>query len=199
MYKRIATVVAMLSMGLNAQAAGIDASLSDESAYFNFLFDSSRVVQGGADISLGFFYNDKEEQGVEYDAFMGTGEFMVTGNMKGSQKRVTVGAGAKAYLGTVDDISDTDISAAAVGAKVAYIIPNESTPMSLYLKAFVAPGITSFGDTDQMHEWTVGFDAELAPSARGYIGYREIETEFEKYNGDVELDDNFHVGIAITF
>ncbi|EDY86196.1 YfaZ family protein, putative [gamma proteobacterium HTCC5015] len=71
--------------------------------------------------------------------------------------------------------------------------------MSIYLKGFIAPGITSFGDTDSMHEWTLGFDAELAPSARGYIGYREIETEFEQYAGEAELDDNLHVGIAISF
>lgn len=199
MLKRVVTAFSLLSAAALGQAAGIDASLSDETAYFKFLFDSSRIVQGGADISAGFFYNDKKKNGVEVDAMMGTAQFMVTGNLKGSQKRVKLSAGAKAYAGTIDDVSDTDIAALAIGARAAYVIPNESTPMATYIEGFIAPGITSFADTDDVREFTVGFEAELAPSAKGYIGYRLMEVEFEDFSGDVELDDNVHVGVVITF
>lgn len=82
-------------VSMQANAAGIDVSLSDDSAYFKFLFDSTNIVQGGADISLGLFYNDTEQNNVETDAIVGTAQFMVTGNLKGSHKRIKLSAGAK--------------------------------------------------------------------------------------------------------
>jgi len=36
------------------------------------------------------------------------------------------------------------------------------------------------------------------PSARGYIGYRLLEPELENA-GDVEIDDEIHLGIRFTF
>lgn len=200
MLKKAVAAFSLLTISGLSQAAGIDASLSSETASFNYVFDSSRILQGGADISVGAFYNDKEHRGVDADAILGQAKFTVTGNMKGTQKRVSLSAGAKALLGDVDiPGADGNVAALAIGARAAYIIPNESTPMAAYMEAFIAPGITSFADTEDYREFNLGFEAEIAPSAKGYIGYRLMEVELENVPGDIELDDNIHVGLVLTF
>lgn len=204
MLKKTIAGLSLLSIANFGQAAGIDVSLSNETAAFNYVFDSSRILQGGADITLGAFYNDKKHKigggSVDADAILGQAKFMVTGNMKGTQKRVSLSAGAKAIVGDVDIQGvDGNVAALAIGLKAAYLIPNESTPMAAYVEAFVAPGITSFADTDNYREFGLGFEAEIAPSAKGYIGYRLMEVELDNVPGDVELDDNIHVGLVLTF
>lgn len=202
MLKKTIAGLSLLSIANLGQAAGIDVSLSNETAAFNYVFDSSRILQGGADITLGAFYNDKTHRGVDADAILGQAKFMVTGNMKGTQKRVSLSAGAKAIVGDIDINApgvDGNVAALAIGLKAAYLIPNESTPMAAYVEAFVAPGITSFADTDNYREFGLGFEAEIAPSAKGYIGYRLMEVELDNVPGDVELDDNIHVGLVLTF
>lgn len=200
MLKKTIAGLSLLSIASVGQAAGIDASLSNESAAFNYVFDSSRILQGGADITLGVFYNDKKHRGAEADAILGQAKFMVTGNMKGTQKRVSLSAGAKVLMGEIDSKSfDGDVAALAIGLKAAYLIPSESTPMAAYVEAFVAPGITSFADTENYREFSIGFEAEIAPSAKGYIGYRLMEAELDRVPGDVEVDDNVHIGLVLTF
>lgn len=97
------------------------------------------------------------------------------------------------------DVSDTDIGAIAIGAKVAYIIPNQHTPMATYVEGFLSPKITSFGDTDSFYEFSAGFEVELAPSAKGYLGYRFMEAEFEGASEELEIDNRLHVGLQFTF
>ena len=200
MLKKMIAGLSLLTMVSVSQAAGIDASLSNETASFNYVFDSSRILQGGADISLGAFYNDKKHRGEDADAILGQAKFTVTGNMKGTQKRVSLSAGAKVLVGDID-ISGVDgnVAALAVGLKAAYLIPNKSTPMAAYVQAFIAPGITSFADAEDYREFGIGFEAEIAPSAKGYIGYRLMEVELDDVSGDIELDDNIHLGLVLTF
>ncbi len=200
MLKQSLLALSLLSLAGVTQAVGIDASLSNETAAFNLVFDSSDVVQGGADISAGVFYNDKRHRGVDADAVLGQAKFMVTGNMKGSNKRVTLSAGVKAVAGDIDITGvDGTVAALAIGAKAAYIIPSQSTPMAAYVQGFIAPGITSFADTEDYREFSIGFEAEIAPSAKGYIGYRLMEAELDGVPGDIELDDNIHLGLVLTF
>jgi len=204
MLKKTIAGLSLLSIASFGQAAGIDVSLSNETAAFNYVFDSSRILQGGADITLGAFYNDKKHKvngiSIEADAILAQAKFMVTGNMKGTDKRVSLSAGAKGVIGEIDSKNfDGNVAALAIGLKAAYLIPSESTPMAAYVEAFVAPGITSFADTENYREFTLGFEAEIAPSAKGYIGYRLMEVELDQVPGDVEVDDNIHVGLVLTF
>ena len=45
----------------------------------------------------------------------------------------------------------------------------------------------------------MGFEAEVAPSAKMYLGYRLMELELDKVPGDIEADNNVHVGLVLTF
>lgn len=202
MYKQtvIATslIIGSLLGSQTAAAQGIDIALSDETASFNYVFDSSRIVQGGADASLGVYYTDRRDP-KDVDATIGQGKFLVTGNMRNTNKRVKLSAGVKGYLGTVNKIKDTDILAGAVGGKVAYIIPNGSTPMAVFFEGYVAPRITSGLDVDGLTEARVGYEAELAPSAKMYVGYRRVGVTFNEAKKEAEVEDNFHLGVVLSF
>ncbi len=188
MHIRLAILgLAMLSAS-TAHAAGIDISLADETAHLQYLTDSGSLGYGGADVGVGVFFN-------EADDVLGTGNLLVTSN-PGRSNNLQFGIGAKAYGGNVDRTDET-VGAIAIGGLLRYLIPSQ-TPMAVALEGYGAPSITSFGDTEDLREVMARFEVEVMPSTRGYIGYRFLEPDLDN-GGEVELDDNFHVGIRITF
>ncbi len=174
-----------------ANAAGLDISLSEKSAHFQYLFDSGSLGYGGADVGAGIFFN-------EADDVLGTGHLLVTSNPRG-QSNIQFGVGAKAY-GGVDERANSDdqaIGAVGVGGLVRLILPAQ-TPMGVAVEGYRAPEITSFADTRDLSEIMARFEIEVMPSTRGYFGYRLLEPDTEEF-GEVEFDDRFHVGIRITY
>jgi hypothetical protein len=188
----LVALLAQLFFTSFSYARGVDVALSEETAYFRYMYDSRSIGLGGADMSTGFFYTENED-------FLGTLDFLVTSSVVGTGKRVQLGAAAKAYLGSIkaepDDFTTANI---AIGIRGAYIFPS-STPMGFYGQVNYAPDITSFSDSENLTEIILGFEVEVAPSARFYIGYREIEAEFADFDEEVELDDEGHIGLNLTF
>jgi len=181
----------MALLASTANAAGLDISLSDRTAHFQYLFDSGSLGYGGADVGAGIFFN-------EADDVLGTGHLLATSNPDGPSN-IQFGVGAKAYAG-VDERTNSDdqtIGAVGVGGLVRLILPAQ-TPMGVAVEGYRAPPITSFGDTRDLSEIMARFEIEVMPSTRGYVGYRLLEPDTEDF-GDVAFDDEFHVGIRITY
>lgn len=174
-------------------AAGLDISLSKETASVNYLFNASQIASGGADASVGVFYSDKDD----VDVTMVNGKILVAGNIQGADQYLKFGVGAKAAVGRANK-ADKSIGYLGLGARLGYLIPNASVPMGVFGEAFYAPSITSFGEAEAVIETTVGFEAEVAPSAKGYIGYRLLNMDV-KQGGDVDLDKNIHLGVVLEF
>lgn len=171
-----------------AHGAGIDISLSDETAHLQYLTQSGSLGYGGADVGFGVFFT-------EQDDFVGTGNLLVTSNPSRGNN-IQFGIGAKGYGGKIDGI-DKSVGAIGIGGLVRYIIPAQ-TPMGVAVEGYAAPAITSFGDTEELGEFMARFELEVMPSTRGYVGYRLLEPQVEN-SGEVELDDSLHVGIRLTF
>lgn len=193
MHKRsIAAAVILAACSAPVHAAGLDISLSDDTANIVYLTDSGSLGYGGADVGFGLFFRDNDRGDRDY---VGTANLLVTSN-PASGNNFQFGIGAKGYAGEIDNI-DEDVTAIAIGGLVRYVIPSQ-TPMGIALEGYVAPGVTSFDDTERISEIMARFELEVMPSTRGYIGYRFLEPRLEEA-GDVELDDEIHVGIRITF
>jgi len=188
MLKRSLAAAALVLCGTSAHAAGLDVSLSDKTAHLQYLVDSGSLGYGGADIGFGLFYDEDED-------YIGTGNLLVTSN-PASGNNFQFGVGVKGYAGELDGVNES-VGAIGIGGLIRYIIPS-STPMGIALEGYEAPDITSFSDTESLSEVMARFEIEVMPSTRGYIGYRFLEPELKRA-GDVELDDNVHVGIRITF
>lgn len=189
MIKRIMATLLLAVTG-TVHAAGLDLSLSDTTASFVLLTDSSSLGYGGADVGFGVLYNENDD--IIFNA-----SFMVVGNPASSQRPVQFGVGAKAYVGNYDK-ADLDVGALAIGAQLRFVIPSALAPMAATVGFYYAPDIVSFSDADSLTELTFRFEFEIVPSTSAYFGYRRLEVDFKDLN-DAEFDDSFHLGIRISF
>ena len=172
-----------------ANANDFEAALSTETAQFTFRSDSSLIGWGGADLGLGVFYNDDSD-------FIAQGS-LIQMRQPSEETPLTFGVGVKAYVGHLDD-PDQDVVGFAIGGEVRYTIPG-TMPMAVYARGFYAPDITSFSDTEEIIDYTFGFQLEILPQTMGFVGIRHLEIDTDD-EGDYDADDdNIHLGVRLTF
>ncbi|MCP4979384.1 MAG: outer membrane beta-barrel protein [Gammaproteobacteria bacterium] len=172
-----------------ASASDFEAALGSEIAQFTFRSDSSVIGWGGSDLALGLFYNDESDL---------IGQVSLMQMRQASEENpLTFGVGVKGYLGMLDDI-DQDVFAFGIGGEIRYTIPG-TMPMAAYLRGHYAPKITSFSDTEEVIDYTIGFQIEVLPQTTAFVGVRHLEFETDD-EGDYEADDdNVHFGVRLTF
>jgi hypothetical protein len=171
-----------------ASANDFEAALSKETAQFTFRSDSSLIGWGGSDLGLGLFYNE------ESDFIMQASLLQM--RQASQENPLTFGVGVKGYLGQLDD-PDEDVFAFGIGGQIRYTIAG-SMPMSAYVEGYYAPEITSFGDTEEVIDYTIGFQIEAMPQTVAFVGLRHLEIEGDDGSYDAD-DDNIHFGVRLTF
>lgn len=174
-----------------ASATGIDFRLGSKTAEITALTQSATFGYGGADIGYGFFFNENND-------YIASGSMLVSGSSSGDVRALHFGVGAKVYLGQLDlQPQKLEGGALAIGGQVRYVFP-ASTPLAILGEAFIAPSVTSMSDFEGITEYRVALELEVTPSARAYVGYRQMKAELAsgvKY----KLDDNAHVGVRFSF
>ena len=171
------------------QANDFEVALSSDTAQFTFRSDSSLIGWGGADLGFSFFYNEADDLLAQFS--------LMQNRLPSKQNPLTFGVGVKAYLGQLDVI-DENIMALGIGGEIRYTFPG-TMPMAVYLNGYIAPDITSFSDTEEIREYTLGFQIEISPQTIAFVGVRNIEVDTTGVT-DYELDDDSaHVGIRLTF
>ncbi len=178
----------LFAVASGAGANDFEAALSSETAQFTFRSDSSLIGWGGADLSFGLFYNE------DSDFILQAGLLQM--RQPSEENPLTLGVGVKAYLGQLDD-PDEDVFAFAIGGQVRYTIPG-TMPMAIYVEGFYAPEITSFADSENLLDYTIGFQIEALPQTTAFIGLRHLEIEVDDGDYDAD-DDNIHFGVRLTF
>ena len=182
-----AFLILLLSFCSPLSANDFEAALSSETAQFTFRSDSSLIGWGGSDLGMGFFYNEEDD-------------FVLQGSLlqmrqASSENPLTLGVGVKAYVGRLDN--DDDILALGIGGQIRYTIPG-TMPMAIYLLGNYAPEITSFSDSEEVIDYTLGFQIEALPQTIAFVGIRHFEVDVG--DGDYELDDDrLHFGVRLTF
>ncbi len=193
MLKKITLFCALVASASQLQARGLDLKLADEMAEITYLAESSTFGYGGSDIGLGVFFTENDD--MQLNASM-----MITGNPAGNNRALQFGIGGKLMYTSIETnniLDDEEFGALAVAGQVRYVVPS-STPVAFLAAVYYAPGITSFSGADNYSEVLVAFELEVTPSARAYIGFRDMEYELE--NGlEIELDEGGHVGLKFDF
>lgn len=172
-----------------AKANDIEAALTSETAQFTFRSDSSVIGWGGAELGLGFFYNDADDYVAQLS--------IMQRRQASKNTPLTLGVGLKMYLGSLDNVNQ-DIFAVGIGGEARYTFPGVM-PMSLYFTAHYAPKITSFSDTEEILDTNIGFQVEILPQTVAFIGLRNLKLDLksgQKYDMD---DDRLHIGVRLTF
>ena len=171
-----------------ANAGDFEAALSKETAQFTFRSDSSVIGWGGSDLALGLFYNEESDFILQAS--------LLQMRQASQQNPLTFGVGVKGYLGQLDN-PDEDVLAFGIGGQIRYTIA-ATMPMALYLEGFYAPDITSFSGSEEIGDYTLGFQIEALPQTIAFVGFRHLEITLD--GGDYEADDdNVHFGVRLTF
>jgi len=185
------TTLALIFCGLSSQihANDVELALSKDTAQFTFRSDSSMIGWGGADLAFSLFFNDNDD-------VLGQISLLQL-RPPSEQNPVSLGVGAKFYVGTLDNPS-SNILALAISGEVRYTFPGQM-PMAIYLNGNWAPDITSFSDTKEVLDFNLGYQIEVLPQTTAFIGYRRLEVDTKQQN-DVRLDDDqIHIGVRFTF
>lgn len=185
---RMLTAAALMGLIPLAGANTLDAFLSKDTAQFTYITDSSVIGFGGADLSLGLYFND------DSDYILSTG-LNVVGVPAGEQP-LTFGIGGKMYFGFIDTPDDR-FQSVALGGEVRHTIP-ANMPMYVAAAGYYGPRVTTFGDVRDVLDLTLRYELEVTPGARGFIGYRHLEADMERRR-NYKLDEYVHFGVRLDF
>ena len=193
MLRKALITTALLLPFNNVSAGAIDFRVGSDMAELTFLTQTASFGYGGADIGFGAIIN-------EYNDFLVNGSILVSGSSAGDVKGLHFGVGAKAYAGAFDGESDNlDINGGAIslGANIRYVFPG-SAPLAVLGEIYYAPEVTSIADFDGLLEYRFALELEVTPSARAYVGYRDLEVDIDG-GFEYEFDEDFHVGVRFEF
>ena len=70
-------------------------------------------------------------------------------------------------------------------------------PTTLKARFAVAPSVLSFVDADSYSEYRFEGDMEVIPNVHAYVGYRNIDTDYEEK--DYNFNDSWYGGLKVTF
>jgi len=114
-------------------------------------------------------------------------------------KGMRIGMGVKAAF-------TKKYAAIPLGIQFAYKIPaNDFVPMYLNGELYYAPSALSFSDADSYLEYRISYDIEIIKDGSLTIGYRDIDTNYEKgkgfatRGGDFTYNSYWYVGFKIGF
>jgi hypothetical protein len=197
MLRKALLVTTLLIPFNNVTAGAIDFRVGQDMAELTFFTQNASFGYGGADIGFGALIN-------EYNDVIANGSILVSGSSRGDVKALHFGVGAKLYAGDINgpDNETVDIQggALAIGGQIRYVFPG-STPLAILGEAFYAPEVTSISEFDRVLEYRIALELEVTPSARAYIGYRNLEVKFDSFgtNVDYEVDDSADIGVRFEF
>ncbi len=190
MFKKIAAISFICMLSGQVYAAGVDLKLAEKAAEVQYLTESSTFGYGGADIGIGFFFN-------EQDDWMFSAMAMITGNSASNERALQFGVGVK-FLAASLKLPNDVVGAMGLAGQVRYVIPSE-TPVAFLIEGVIAPQVTSFSGAEKYTEYRFAIELEVTPSARAYIGYRNIEIELDNIGTGFEIDDEVHLGVRLEF
>jgi YfaZ precursor len=193
MLRKALTITALLVPVNTISASAIDFRVGSKAAELSFLTQTSSFGYGGADIGFGALINEDNDVVLN-------GSILVSGNSAGDVQALQFGVGAKAYAGFLDGPKGSlnkDGGAIAIGASLRYVF-SSAMPVAILGEAFYAPKVTSIAQFDGLLEYRLGVELEVTPSARAYIGYRNLEITFDN-DIDYEVDDAAHIGVRFEF
>jgi len=193
MLRKALLITILLIPVTNTFAGAIDFRLGGNMAEISYLSQVSSFGYGGADIGFGALVN-------EDDDVMLSGSILVSGSNAGDVRGLHFGVGAKAYAGALDGPTgnlNADGGAIAIGARLRYVF-SSAMPIAVLGEAYYAPDVTSISDYDGLSEYRFALEMEVTPSARAYIGYRNLEVSLDN-RADYEVDDDAHIGVRFEF
>ena len=88
--------------------------------------------------------------------------------------RLTFEVGPQGYLADLNAVQKTDVFAIAPGANVRYEFVHR-WGLAAFGSAFYSPGVLTFGNADNLYDFTAGGEMRFTRSLTGLAGYRWLK------------------------
>ncbi|WP_373074047.1 YfaZ family outer membrane protein [Sulfurimonas sp.] len=196
----ISSVFAMHTAELNINQYDLEAGVKLDMGQFNTTIEPNTTF-------IGFNYLKAD---TEHDSIAGNSNidelidfnFMVKQKIENTD--LTVGLGIKAVYTSNKFDKKYDYLSLPIGAEIMYKLPLDiPTPLKLKASANYAPSSLSFSDADGYLDYRFEMYLELMEKASVYLGYRNIETEYDTkyyhYNNDITYNKSTYFGIKFSF
>lgn len=190
----VSSIYAMHTAEINVNEYDLEAGVKLDVGQFNTTVEPDTTFIGvyylkgsGENDSLGGDNNDVNS----YVNF----NFIVKQKIQGTNFQV--GLGIKAAYTSTDTL---DYMALPIGAELSYTLPTNSViPVGLKVAASYAPQSLSFLDAKDYIDYRLEAYAQLMDRASLYIGYRNIDTNYEDTSVDYTYNKSGYFGIKFSF
>ncbi len=110
---------------------------------------------------------------------------------------MSLGMGAKINYTRVNG---KDFSTLPFGAEFSYAIPAPKLiPMSLSGSIYYAPKVLSFANAKDYLEYRLHYDVEFIENVGVTVGYRNMNTNFDVVNGNLNYNTSWYGGVKVKF
>lgn len=175
-----------------AQAGDFEVTVGDETIQLSYLTSATLIGTEEQNLNFGILLTEKR------DIVGGLG-LTVPGLLGDTfPKWLSIAFGAKGYFSLISDPGEIEVFSLAPGVDCRLTLPTE---MSMHLTGsfYYAPKIITFGDADDMYDFTVRYEIDFASTAAGFIGYRLLRFEQETSGSRIDVDDGVHIGVRVAF
>lgn len=190
MLRRPLVGIALLVATSTAAATDLDLSLGTDVAEIGLSETLKTDRAGNVRAGGAFLFNDGDD-------LVGSGFLHVLGHPQRNATPLSFGAGIKAFAADLDR-ADTTVAALGIGGSARLEAPTTRLPLAFTLSGHYAPDIVTTGSGDSVTELIGRVSMEIAPAASAYVGYRYLEFALDDHD-DRDVDDDFHVGLRLSF
>jgi len=187
--RHLAIIPVLLAAAAPAAATSLDFNLSDESAKLSFI---QPLAPEGLEIGGGWLHHEDDGDLLEVDLHL-------VDDANPGRGALEVGVGGK-VVAVEDDRRDADGGSLAIGGKFRWTWPDFNR-FGIAGHGYFAPGATSASDIDGYREFALRAEYLVLRNANAYIGFRDIELEFDgsRFGSDRDFDSGPYAGIRISF
>lgn len=191
--KKLLTALLMTATFLNAQSIF---NINLNSTDLELGVDKLTQYSGNTKIYSSFAVIKAEDENDD-EQTMFEGEMMIVGLT--SLPGFSAGMGVKA-IHTKIDVPKKELSATGIGIKVKalYTLP-------LVVKSYATasytygPSALTFSDLDKYYETRIQGDFEIIDGGMVYVGYRNMEIDFEDRSKKYEFNDSVYFGVKFVY
>lgn len=170
----------------------IELEITGDSIEGRFLTDADIVGLGGNQLGVGLLLSEDRDT-------VANGQILAPGLLQRFLPDfVSLSLGARAYIALLAD-PDDDVAAIAPGAKARVGLPFlEDVPVAGVGEIFFAPDILSFGEAEEVIDFSGRLEVQFLERTTGFVGFRVLNFE-RKGGGEDTIVDSLMGGIRFTF
>jgi EF hand len=171
----------------------IEIAVTDETLRGDFSTDAGLIGLDGNRLGAGLLFS-KDNDIVISGQLMAPG---VLDQINVVPEFLTLSVGGKVMAGLLAD-PDDDVVGLMPGAEARWLIPLFGLQTWVVGNIFYAPDILSFGDADDILDFSLNYEVQFLENTAGFAGYRLLSFDRDS-GGEDDIVDTLQVGVRFTF